>query len=55
MAEADKDVKAITDAVAAVSLTEEKKPRWGKLDDPRSPSDVLGTVQRFKVFFSVRF
>lgn len=25
-------------------------PKWGKLDDPRRPDEVLGTVRRFKTF-----
>jgi len=41
--------------LAASDKSEDKKPRWGKLDDLRSPSDVLGTVKRFKVFFSRPF
>jgi len=39
----------------AASSEVEKKPRWGKLDDPRSPEEVVGTVTRFKVFFSRPF
>jgi hypothetical protein len=33
--------------------TEEKLPIWGKLDDPRKPSDLIGHIKRTKTFFSV--
>lgn len=32
---------------------EEKLPVWGKLDDPRKPSDLIGFIKRTKTFFSV--
>jgi hypothetical protein len=30
-------------------------PKWGKLDDPRKPGDVIGTVKRYKPFLTRPF
>jgi len=33
-----------------LSKSQAQPPKWGKLDDPRKPEDVIGTVRRYKIF-----